>query len=119
VARLARSAQPPAPCAAKGSVRLDQMGCDRLRAAAAGKEKHMRRYELCIDTDAPGNGETYGSLEEAKVAGFSAIGHADGDTPMQALADPPLERFFTVHETGSEGEPPVMIFDSRNSYADA
>jgi hypothetical protein len=79
----------------------------------------MRRYELCIDTDAPGNGDIYGSLEEAKVAGFSAIGQPDGETPAQPLADPPLERFFTVHETGSDGEPAVMIFDSRNSYADA
>jgi hypothetical protein len=75
----------------------------------------MRRYELRIAADTPGGGAMYSSLEDAKVAGWALIGPVEGDGPL-AL---PLEGFFTVHESRSDGAAPVLVFDSRNEQADA
>jgi hypothetical protein len=73
----------------------------------------MSSYELCIGTDAPGGGDMYASLQDAKVAGWARVGPVDNPPGV------PFEDFFTVHEVASGDRPPLLVFDSRNEHADA
>jgi hypothetical protein len=74
----------------------------------------MSCYELCMDTDRPGNGELFDALSDAKSTGWERVGHSDA---LEDLTEP-RESFFTVHEVDADGDPAVVVFDSRNDLAD-
>jgi hypothetical protein len=69
----------------------------------------MKRFELCKNTDIPGGGESYPTLQDAKVAGWEGVGWVEGGPSMAALED-----FFTVHEIQADEASSVLVFDSRN-----
>lgn len=71
-------------------------------------------YELCIGTDQPGGGVVFDAVVDAKSAGWERVGPLDD----REAATVPSEAFFTIHELGADGASPIVVFDSRNEYAD-
>ena len=65
-------------------------------------------FELCINEDQPGAGTVYPTIEEAKAAGYEAIGPARTDG---------TDAFFTVHRIDAEGRGSALAFNSNQAGA--
>jgi hypothetical protein len=66
----------------------------------------MDTFELCINEDEPGGGTAYATIQEAKAAGYAAIGTAGADGA-----------FFTVHRVDAEGRGSALAFNSNQAGA--
>jgi hypothetical protein len=80
-----------------------------------GAYSDMSGYELCIGTDQPGDGVQFDTMADARTSGWESVGPIEAH---EALAVP-IEAFFTIHEIHADGASSIVVFDSRNDYADA
>lgn len=94
----------------KGGVHAGDVSFAVVRAESVTSE-----YALCIGTDQPGGGAMFGTLADARATGWERLGPVDAH---EALAVP-LEAFFTIHDICADGASSIIVFDSRNEYADA